>query len=79
MSYRRLSVHLEGDWVNAVNPTVFLRVFASSREQLPDLGSRVGERKTARSNADMPGRHEAIMAGPGAFARDFLMLARQSC
>jgi hypothetical protein len=26
MSYRRLSVHLEGDWVNAVNPTVFLRV-----------------------------------------------------
>jgi hypothetical protein len=26
MRYRRLSVRLEGDWVNAINPTVFLRV-----------------------------------------------------
>ena len=26
MRYRRLSVHLKGGWVDAVNPTVFFRV-----------------------------------------------------
>jgi hypothetical protein len=38
MHYRRLSIHPQGKRVNAVTSLFFFAFFASSREQLPDLG-----------------------------------------